>query len=88
MSEAASQTTKSGVRVYKDFRDNLIIDRYDPDCVFGSPAVIDAIHDRLPQLLLIFVHSGQEPEDGVFVVPPSKLAAAIYGFLEEIEKLA
>ncbi|HMQ11875.1 MAG TPA: toll/interleukin-1 receptor domain-containing protein [Candidatus Competibacter phosphatis] len=75
-------------REEKNRRLRLVIDRNDPDCVFSSRAVIDAIHDRLPQLLLIFVHSGQDPEDGVFVVPPSKLASAIYGFLEEIEKLA
>jgi len=75
-------------REEKNRRLRLVIDRNDPDCVFGSWAVIDALHDQLPQLLLIFVHSGQEPEDGVFVVSPSKLAAAIYGFLEEIEKLA
>lgn len=75
-------------REEKNRRLRLIIDRNDPDCALGSRTVINAIHDQLPQLLLIFVHSGREPDNRVFVIPPSKLASAIYGFLEEIEKLS
>lgn len=75
-------------REEKNRRLRLVIDRNDPDCAFCSRAVIEAIYDKLPQLLLIFVHSGQQPDDRVFVVSPSKLASAIYGFLEEIEKLS
>ena len=71
----------------KNRRLRLVIDRNDPDCALGSSAVIHAIHEQLPQLFLIFIHSDQDPEDGVFVVPPSLLASAIYGFLEETEKL-
>ena len=72
----------------KNRRLRLVIDRNDLDGALGFRAVVEAIHAALPQLYLIFVHSGQEPLDGVFVVPPNKLAAAIDGFLEEIEKLA
>ena len=75
-------------REEKNRRLRLVIDRNDPDCAFSLPAVIEAVHAELPQLLLIFVHSGKEPDQNVFVIPPSKLASAIYGFLEEIEKLS
>ncbi|MDG4597526.1 MAG: hypothetical protein P9F75_17885 [Candidatus Contendobacter sp.] len=75
-------------REEKNRRLRLIVDRNDPDCALGSRAVIEAIHTALPQLLLIFIHSGREPDNRVFVIPPSKLASAIYGFLEEIEKLS
>ncbi|HRD68232.1 MAG TPA: metallophosphoesterase [Candidatus Competibacter sp.] len=75
-------------REEKNRRLRLIIDRNDPDCALGSRVVIEAIHTELPQLLLIFIHSGREPDNRVFVIPPSKLASAIYGFLEEIEKLS
>lgn len=72
----------------KNRRLRLVIDRNDLDDALGFRAAVEAIHAALPQLYLIFVHSGQEPDESMFVAPPSKLASAIYGFLEEIEKLA
>jgi len=65
----------------------LVIDRDDLDSGLAFRPVVEAIHAALPQLHLIFVHSGREPDPGIFVVPADQLAAAVQGLLDELKKL-